>query len=57
MLKVQDYARQVYEKNGHFQSKTEQSVKGALMETVKETSQLQEETDDMQSILDIQVHK
>ena len=38
-----------------FQSKTEQSVKGASMETVKEPSQVEERTDDIQSILDIQV--
>ena len=40
-----------------FQSKTEQSVKGASIETVTETTQVQEGTDDIQSILDIQVHE
>ena len=38
-----------------FQSKTEQRVKGASIETVKETSQVEEGTDDIQSLLDIQV--
>ena len=40
-----------------FQSKTEQRVKGASIETVKETSQVEEGTDDIQSLLDIQVHE
>ena len=38
-----------------FQSKTEQNVKGASMETVKESAQVEEGSDDIQSILDIQV--